>query len=72
MSAAGEAKAKEDAFASGAKPRPAGRVRERGWRPTRQRPGIAESWTEAARRRAIEERPTARRIAIQQRCGGRE
>jgi len=53
VSAAGEAQAKEDALASGAEPRPEGRVRERGWRPTRGRSGVAESRTEAARRLAI-------------------
>jgi hypothetical protein len=36
MSATGEAKVKEDALASRAKPRPEGRVRERGWRLTRE------------------------------------
>ena len=34
MSAAGEAKAKEGTDASGAKPKPEGRVREHGSRPT--------------------------------------
>jgi hypothetical protein len=58
MSAAGVAKAKTDALANGAKPRPEGRVRERGWRPTRKAFGIAESRTEAARRRATAPRPT--------------
>ena len=53
MRAPGEAKAKKDALVSGAKPRPEGRVRERGWRPTRGRSGIVEPRTEAARRRAI-------------------
>jgi hypothetical protein len=53
MSAAGEAKAKEDTLASGAKPRPEGRVRERGWRPTYERYEISELCPEAARRRTI-------------------
>ena len=53
MSTAGKAKAKEDTLASGAKPRPAGRVRERGWRPTCEGYGVAEAPTEAVRRRAI-------------------
>jgi hypothetical protein len=53
MSAAGAAKAKENALASGARPRPEGRVRERGWRPTRKRSGAGTERTEAARRRAI-------------------
>ena len=53
MSETGVAKAKTDALASGAKPRPEGRVRERGWRPTRQRYRDAEPQAEAARRLAI-------------------
>jgi hypothetical protein len=53
MSAPGEAKAKEHALASGAKPRLEECVRERGWRPTREGYGFAASHTEAARRRAI-------------------
>jgi hypothetical protein len=53
MSTPGEAKAKEDVLASGAKPRPEGRVRDRGRRPTRGRCGFGEPHTEAARRRAI-------------------
>ena len=53
MSETGEAKAKEHALASGAKPRLEERVRERGWRPTRACPGSAEPYIEAARRRAI-------------------
>jgi len=54
MSEGGEAKAKKDVLASGAKPRPEGRVRERGWRPTRQCFGVPESRAEAVRPRAIE------------------
>ena len=50
MSAAGEAKAEEDTLASGAKPRPEGRVRERGWRPTGEGRGYSGELTEAARR----------------------
>jgi len=46
MSAAGEAKVKENALASGAKPRPEGRVRERGWRPTREEYGSGKPRTE--------------------------
>ena len=52
MRAAGEAKAKEYARASGAKPRPEGRVREHGWRPTTQSVGFVGPVKEAARRRA--------------------
>ena len=54
MSTVGEAQAEEDTLASGAQPGPEGRVRERGWRPTRRSYGIGEPLTEAARRRAIE------------------
>jgi hypothetical protein len=54
MREAGEAKAKEDTHVSGAKPKPEGRVRERGWRPTRRACGIGIPGTEAARRRSIE------------------
>jgi hypothetical protein len=53
MSEMGEAKAKEDVLVSGAKPRLEERVRERGWRPTGERHGLAPSHTEAARRLAI-------------------
>jgi hypothetical protein len=52
MSETGEAKAKRDAGASGAKPRPEGRVREQRRRPTREGRGLAERFKEAARRRA--------------------
>jgi len=72
MSAAGEAMAEEDTHASGAKPRPEGRAREQGWRPTNEFLGYAASGAEAARRCAIEERPTTGRTAIQIWCGGRE
>jgi len=57
MSEAGErqrAKAEEDTFASGAKPRLEERVRERGWRPTGNGRGVGTHAVEAARRRAIE------------------
>ena len=54
MSAAGEAQAKVDTHASGAKPRPEGRDRERGWRPTCKGHGSIGELAEAARRRAIE------------------
>ena len=57
MSEAGErqrAKAKEDVLASRAKPRPEGRVCERGWRPTGGPAEFCNNVTEAARRRAIE------------------
>ena len=54
MSERGEAKAKRDAHASGAKPRPEGRGRERGWRPTGEELGVARARSEAARPRAIE------------------
>ena len=53
MRAAGAARVKEDTLASGAKPRLEERVRERGWRPTRECYAFAQSRTEAARRRAI-------------------
>ena len=72
MSAAGNAKAKEDALASGAKPRTEGRVREQGWRPTNAGLGCAKGGAEAARRRAIERRPTTARIAFRQLSGGRQ
>ena len=49
----GKAKAEQDARASGAKPKPEGHVRERGWRPTRGSYGIGDARTEAPRRRAI-------------------
>ena len=48
MSTPREAKAKEDTRASGAKPRPEGRVRERGWRPTHRGDGIRETDAGAA------------------------
>jgi hypothetical protein len=54
MSEAGEAKAEEDTFASGAKPRLEERVRERRWRPTNECVGFVENGMAAARRRAIE------------------
>ena len=54
MSERGEAQAEEDTLVSGVKPRPEGRVRERGWRPTRRAFGIGDRRTEAARPRAIE------------------
>ena len=53
MSAPSKAKVKEDALASGAKPRPEGRVRERGRQPTCEPCGFATTRAEAARRRAI-------------------
>jgi hypothetical protein len=61
MRAAGEAQAKKDALASGAKPRPEGRVREQGWRPTNECSENVEYRTEAARRRAI---ARARRASV--------
>ena len=54
MRAAGAAKAKEDTLASGAKPRLEERVRELGWRPTRENRGMFQKHAEAARRRPIE------------------
>ncbi len=57
MREAGErqrAMAKKDAGASGAKPRPAGPVREQRRRPTRRGHDLTERFKEAARRRAIE------------------
>jgi hypothetical protein len=53
MSAAGEAQAEKDTLASGAKPRPEGRVREQGRRPTRGRYGIRQTRSEAAHRCAV-------------------
>jgi hypothetical protein len=53
MSETGKAKAKKDVLASGAKPKPEGRVRERGRRPTLECFGVPESRVEAARRLAI-------------------
>lgn len=53
MNAAGEAEDKKDTLARGAKPRPEGPVRERGWRPTRNGCGIYALYMETARRRAI-------------------
>ena len=52
MSAAGNAKAKEDSYASGAKPRPEGPVREHGRRPTTWRMEFSIDVMEPARRRA--------------------
>ena len=54
MSAAAKGQDKEYAVASGAKPRPEGRVRERGRRPTTRRVEFAAPGKEAARRSAIE------------------
>ena len=52
--AGGRQRAREEyACASGAKPRPEGRVRERGRRPTMLMLGVEMQVTEAARRRAI-------------------
>jgi hypothetical protein len=53
VSETGEAKGKVHNLARGAEPRPAGRVRERGWRSTSSAHGIDASHGEAARRRAI-------------------
>ena len=53
MSAAGEAKDKEDVLASGAKPRLEERVRERGWQPSSLCREFAMLDATAARRRAI-------------------
>jgi hypothetical protein len=61
MSATGEAKAKEDTRASGAKPRLEERVREREWRPTIERSENAKMRAEAACRRAI---ACARHVAL--------
>ena len=44
----------EDTRVSGAKPKPEGRIRERGWRPTRCRNEVGGRSMEAARRRANE------------------
>jgi len=54
MSERREAQAKEDAFASGAKPRLEERIREQGWRPTRGAAGFFEDSMSAARPRAID------------------
>ena len=54
MSEQAEGKAKKDARASGAKPRPEGRVREHGRRPKRAGHAVARDRSEAARLRAIE------------------
>ena len=59
MSKAGERQRVKDACASRAEPRLEERVRERGWRPTRENRGMFEKHAEAARRRPIE-RPDAR------------
>jgi hypothetical protein len=64
MSAPGTAKAKKDALASGAWPRPEGRVRERGWRPTRRGYEITLSLPEAARRCASPQKADARLIGM--------
>ena len=53
MSERGEAQAKKDTHVSGAKPKPEGRVRERGWRPTRKVFELAAACKEARRPRAI-------------------
>jgi hypothetical protein len=70
MSAAAVGK-EQDALASGAKPRPEGRVRERGWRPTHAPFGVTDTASEAARRRAIEaaDAPTSHTALLEQ--GGR-
>jgi hypothetical protein len=75
MSEAGErqrAKAKEDTCASGAKPRPEGRVREHRWPPTTRAFGFEMQVMEAARRRAIEAADNATIRSWRMRCGGRE
>ena len=54
MSEPGEAKAKEDTLARGAKPRLEERVPERGWQPTYQGYEFAGPRAEAARQRAID------------------
>ena len=72
MSAAGEAKAKEDALASGAKPRLEERVRKQGRRPPSELVGIVEAGMVAARRRAIEQRPTNGLHTVAKSYGGRE
>jgi hypothetical protein len=65
MSAAGEAKDKEDVLASGAKPRLEERVRERGWQPSSLCREFVMRDATAARRRAIARgRHAAHRKAI--------
>ncbi len=53
MSETGGAKTEKVALASGAPPKPEGRVRERGRRPTCGSHGIRQSRSEAVRRLAI-------------------
>jgi hypothetical protein len=74
MSAAGERQRArpEDTRVSGAKPKPEGRVRERGWRPTRRGNEVRERPMEAARRRAIERGRQRNVSRNEKRCGGRE
>ncbi len=74
MSERGEAKAKKDTLASGAKPRLEERVREQGWRPTPGRDTV-ETRPEAARPRAIEggrqRGATHHATGAEAECGGR-
>jgi hypothetical protein len=71
MSKRREAQAKKDALVSGAKPRPEGRVRERGRRPTLKF-AHADRVEEAARPRAIEAADGANVQTLPNRGRGRE
>jgi hypothetical protein len=65
------AKAKEDAFASGAKPRLEERVREQRRRPTSNTIGDVGDRTEAARRRTSDAADTEA-VPMPKQSGGRE
>ena len=71
MNERSEAKPKEDIPVSGAKPRPEGPVRERGWRPTVAGGQIQEPVMEAARPRVIEAADNAT-ANVRDLDGGRE
>jgi hypothetical protein len=71
MSERGEAQEKKHALVSGAKPRPEGRVRERGRRPTLEA-AHTDRVEEAARPRAIEAADRESLEPLWMRCGGRE
>ena len=71
MSAPGKAKANEDTLASGAKPRPAARVRERARRPTDEEFGCVGTFVEARASARDCARPTRRRETGTGSRGGR-
>jgi hypothetical protein len=71
MSVRRDVQAKEDAFASGAKPRLEERVREPRWRPTNEAVGLNTDIKSAARPRAIDQRPTRERRLVFGWSGGR-